>query len=281
MDTSRIDEFIEYVQNFSVLEMKLIKEQTGVCSIDVELETKYQAFVKCTNKLCVEYGENIIVVLFVFRDKIKGCRTMIKKRLDYMLQYDGEKASIYYKVRSCLRHLDKICLRASGHLKKMLDLYGVKKGVLTNAEKDKLTTKHCQSTYVPVTSGDGVKEANDVYYTTSFSDKTLQKVFDYLIKRGCLHTETLLSDFIYYFTGRGEKVNNGLKWDSEIGGKVKLAYFINTIIMGGRDQDKSYWKKAEIIFGVRALGNSYSRSSSNKDNSSNEQLQEDIKKLLK
>lgn len=281
MDTARIDEFVEYVQNFSDLEMKLIKEQAGACSIDVELETKYQAFVKCTNEICVEYGENITVVLLLVRDKIKGCRTKIKKRLDYILQYDGEKAAIYYKVRSCLRHLYKICLRASGHLKKILDFYCVKKGVLNNAEKDKMTTKHCLSTCVSVTSSVVVKETNDVYYTTSFSDKALQKVFDYLIKRGCLHPETLLSDFIYYFTGRGEKVNNGLKWDSEIGGKVKLAYFINTIIKGGRDQDKSYWKKAEIIFGVRALGNSYSRSSSNKDNSSNEQLQEDIEKLLK
>ena len=113
MDTSRIDEFVEYVQNFSDLEMKLIKEQTGACSIDVELETKYQAFVKCTNEICVEYGENITVVLLLVLDKIKGCRTKIKKRLDYILQYDGEKAAIYYKVRSCLRHLYKICLRAS------------------------------------------------------------------------------------------------------------------------------------------------------------------------
>jgi hypothetical protein len=74
------------------------------------------------------------------------------------------------------------------------------------------------------------------------------------------------------------EIVDGLDKDAK---KVRLAYFINTIIKGGRDQDKSYWKKAEIIFAVKGLANSYSMSNSNNDNTSNEQFVDDIEKLLK
>lgn len=281
MDTTKIDEFIHYLQEYYIIEQRISKNHTYAHSVKLALLDKYDAFENCTHELCVEHGENITIILLSYRDKLKDFLTLINKEIDYYRQSDKKKNHIYYYVIGCLKSFLVKCSQAIKHLDRLLGYYGVKTEVAHDNTETGIMTIGYSTVGTQNLNNEITTIIDDVHYTTSFSDKTLEKVYDYLIKRGCLHPETLLSDFIYYFTGRGEKVNNGLKWDSEIGGKVKLAYFINTIIKGGRDQDKSYWKKAEIIFGVSALGNSYSRSSSNKDNSSNEQLQEDIKKLLK
>ena len=278
MDTSRIDEFVSYLHNFCRAEDSIIRKH----HIPVRLNDKYKAFEQCVYELCVENGKNITILLLVYRDKLSNSLTALNIRLDYYIQSDGEKTSEQISVIRFLRMSCKTCSQAIRYLNKLLKLYGVKTDCVFNGVEDnKPVAEHCPSIDIPVTSEAMVKETDNVYYTTSFSDKNLKKVFDYLIKRGCLHPETLFSDFVYNFTGRGEKAKDGLKWEGKDAKKVRLAYFINTIIKGGRDQDKSYWKKAEIIFAVKGLANSYSMSNSNNDNTSNEQFVEDIEKLLK
>lgn len=271
MDTSRIDEFVSFLRDFDRVEQSIIRKHP----ISARLNDKYKAFEHCIYELCVEHGESITILLLVYRDKLNNSLTALNIRLDFYLRFDGEKTTEYFNVLRFLRMSYKICSQAIGCINKILVLYGKKEC------NDTMVIEHCPPVGTPSLNNDTTTKANDVYYTTSFSDKTLEKVYDYLIKRGCLHPETLLSDFIYYFTGRGEKAKDGLKWEGKDAKKVRLAYFINTIIKGGRDQDKSYWKKAEIIFAVKGLANSYSMSNSNNDNTSNEQFVDDIEKLLK
>ena len=271
MDTARIDEFVSFLRDFDRVEQSIIRKHP----ISARLNDKYKAFEHCIYELCVEHGESITILLLVYRDKLNNSLTALNIRLDFYLRFDGEKTTEYFNVLRFLRMSYKICSQAIGCINKILVLYGKKEC------NDTMVIEHCPPVGTQNLNNEITTIIDDVHYTTSFSDKTLKKVFDYLINRGCLHHETLLSDFIYFFTGRGAKNNDCLKWTSKKGGKVKLAYFINTIIKGGRDQDKSYWKKAEIIFGVKGLANSYSMSYSNNDNTSNEQFVEDIEKLLK
>lgn len=261
MDITKIDEFVRYFQEFCSVEQSIIKKHP----IQIRLNDKHKAFEQCINELCVEHGENITILLLVYRDKLKNSLTALNIRLDYYIRYDGEKTTEYNSILKSLRMYCLICSKAVQYLNKLLELYDSQmESVHNNTSNSNITT-----------------QANNVYYTTAFSDKIVKNVFDYLINKEFLQPQTLLSDFIYFFTGRGAKKHDCLKWTSKKGGKVKLAYFINTIIKGGRDQDKSYWKKAEIIFGVKGLANSYSMSYSNNDNTSNEQFVEDIEKLLK
>ncbi len=282
MDTSRIDEFVRYIDDFQRVEVAIINKRTEARSAYIELHEKYNAFEKCIYELCVDKGNNITILLLVYRDKLNDSLSKTRWKLNHYLQNDGEKTPIYIKVRGFVKLSHELCFKAIKCLDRLLHYHGMKKECThDNTENNTMTSKHCPTVGTPSLNNDTTTKTNDVYYTTSFSDKTLEKVYDYLIKRGCLHPETLLSDFIYYFTGRGEKAKDGLKWKGKDAKKVRLAYFINTIIKGGRDQDKSYWKKAEIIFAVKGLANSYSMSNSNNDNTSNEQFVDDIEKLLK
>lgn len=120
------------------------------------------------------------------------------------------------------------------------------------------------------------KDTN-VHYTTTFSDKKLKKVYDYLIENGHLEKDTLLSDFIYFFTGRGKKVNNGLRWSSKKGEKVNLAFFLQAII--GDDPKAKVWKKAEDIFGKKGLAQSYSEAPETSLHA--RKISRDIQRLIK
>ena len=252
------------------------------------VRSKYDAFKTCILQWCMTNGANTAQALIVYQEEIERQQKEYRRHKE-MFKSMLEARGIQLKplVSSPFEEQALIDVTISDNDYKVFsDIKNYNNAMLLHLSDairfiDKMINVYCPSAVTSVTRGAVVHEPDDVYYTTSFSDKTLKKVFDYLIKRGCLHPETLLSDFIYYFTGRGEKAKDGLKWEGKDAKKVRLAYFINTIIKGGRDQDKSYWKKAEIIFAVKGLANSYSMSNSNNDNTSNEQFVEDIEKLLK
>ena len=123
------------------------------------------------------------------------------------------------------------------------------------------------------------KADSSIHYKMNLSDTKLEKIYNYLVENNHIERENLLPDFIYFFTGRGKNVNDGLKWKSD---KVRLAYFIDTIIEECGSKEKKFWKKAEIIFGERGLGNKYNQAlKKNIDNSQNEKITTDVRKLIK
>lgn len=256
MDTSRIDDFIHVMQNPStpIIVRGKIRRGENFHEFNKSIICKEREFEKCIIELCLVYGDNVNKALSIYRDKLISVRSRYKVfiknakndepkfvRSFYMLMWDIAQMAIKY--------IDKIINKEENVV-----------NTPTYAKKQKM------------------QNTSDVYYATNYTNKQLRRVYKYLIDNGHLEADNLLSDFIYFFTGRGKKVNDCLKWKSS---KVGLAYFIDAIIVKGGTKDKQFWKKAETIFRESNLANKYSQSVKNKDNSQNEKIANDIKRLLK
>lgn len=87
------------------------------------------------------------------------------------------------------------------------------------------------------------KRCSTDYYHTQFSDEKLTRVYDYLMEQGYLQADNTLQEFVYYFSGRGEKPTKKLTWCGEFP-MVKLSHFLHVI--AGCDGEK--WKKAKMVF---------------------------------
>ena len=122
-----------------------------------------------------------------------------------------------------------------------------------------------------------MQNTSDVYYATTHTNKKLRRVYKYLIENGHLEKDNLLSDFLYYFTGKGEKVNNILKWSTKYRAKVDLAFFLVAIV--GGDRSAECWNKAKTIFGVTGLAQSYNQAP--ETSISERKISKDVLDLLK
>lgn len=268
MDIKAITDFLDMVDHDCKIDWTRRRISEGKqCYLNwrEELESKQRAFEICVMECYMNHQQGANIPMSIYADRLAKALHTIDN--SFMAKYDKPKPidSLPRKQRDVCRYDRSIrcaIVKASDYLDKMKKLYDGKSVVDNSINDDKASSI-------------------DVHYTINITENKLKSIFQYLIGNDYLDKDTLITDFVYYFTGKGTRKNNGLKWTSKKGCKVKLAYFINTIIKGGRDQDKSYWKKAEIIFGVKGLANSYSMSYSNNDNTSNEQFVEDIEKLLK
>lgn len=92
---------------------------------------------------------------------------------------------------------------------------------------------------------------DEAHYKDIYTPQQLDIIFDYLIDNEYLDPKTQREDFVYYFSGRGEKPNVGLRW---IGTKINAAFFIETFYI----DDAKKWKKSQLIFGFTRLNNSLS-----------------------
>lgn len=91
------------------------------------------------------------------------------------------------------------------------------------------------------------------HYNLNYNKEQFKFVYDHLISDKYIDSTTTLEDFIYYFSGNGNKPKNGIKWLST---KVNLSLFIGEFCF---NVDKK-WKIAKDIFGYNGLAQSYSNS---------------------
>lgn len=89
------------------------------------------------------------------------------------------------------------------------------------------------------------------HYQDIYSIDQLEIIRKYLINNKYLHKDTSTEDFVYYFSGKGDKPQKPLQW---IGYKIDAAFFIDTFY----NKETKKWKKAQQVFGYERLDNSLS-----------------------
>lgn len=109
------------------------------------------------------------------------------------------------------------------------------------------------------------------HYNLDYNEEQFNSIYAFLINGKHLESTTALEDFIYYFSGKGNKPQDGLKW---IDKKVNLAIFINTFC----NNDNKKWVKAKQIFGEDGLRQSNGNTAYRKDDNN---PFEDLKNTLK
>ena len=102
----------------------------------------------------------------------------------------------------------------------------------------------------PISYNDTVSDELS-HYNLDYNEEQFKSIYNFLIDGKYLESTTALNDFIYYFSGNGDKPQHGLKW---LGSKVNLALFLAELC----NNDGKKWEKAKNIFGVDGLAQSYS-----------------------
>lgn len=88
------------------------------------------------------------------------------------------------------------------------------------------------------------------YFRGLYTDEQLKVIYDHLLYR-YLHNATLFDDFVYYMTGRGNKIpTERMVWVKD---NVDLAHFIDAFF----SEHNKRWKIAEMIFGKKRLASAY------------------------
>lgn len=109
------------------------------------------------------------------------------------------------------------------------------------------------------------------HYNLDYNEEQFKSIYSFLVDGEYLESTTALNDFIYYFSGKGDKPHHGLKW---IDKKVNLAQFIDTLC----NKENKKWAIAELIFGVYGLRQSNGNTAYRKDDNN---PFEDLKNTLK
>lgn len=87
------------------------------------------------------------------------------------------------------------------------------------------------------------KRCSTDFYYTQFSDEKLRRVYDYLMEQGYLQVDNTFQEFVYYFSGRGEKPTKKLTWCGKYA-MVELSHFLYVIAKN----DSTIWEKAKKVF---------------------------------
>lgn len=109
------------------------------------------------------------------------------------------------------------------------------------------------------------------HYNLNYNEEQFKSIYTFLVDGKYLESTTALEDFIYYFSGKGDKPHHGLKW---IDKKVNLAQFIDTLC----NKENRKWVIAELIFGEYGLRQSNGNTAYRKDDNN---PFEDLKNTLK
>lgn len=103
---------------------------------------------------------------------------------------------------------------------------------------------------VPSKTKDEDSIGYNFYFRGLYTDEQLEVIYDHLLYR-YLHNETQFEDFVYYMTGRGDKIpTDGMIWVKD---NVDLAHFIDAFF----SEHNKRWKIAEMIFGKKRLASAY------------------------
>lgn len=265
MDTSRIDDFISimYTVSFDKKVLDIIKTGGNLHEYQKGIYQKRKDFESCVIDLCLKYGDNTDKALLIYRNRLVDCQELQENRRERPKMYaqmyeeytDKELASLDVFFSFIIKLISK-------------EIMFIDK--ITNKEENVVNTP----TYAKKQK---MQNTSDVYYATNHTNKKLRRVYNYLIDNGHLEKDNLLSDFLYYFTGKGEKVNNILKWSTKYRAKVDLAFFLVAIV--GGDRSAECWNKAKTIFGVTGLAQSYNQAP--ETSISERKISKDVLDLLK
>lgn len=287
MNIQPILDYLDVVatSNCSANMLLCIKNEQGLQEYSDMVRSKRKDFESCILEWCMQHGANAALSLTIHKEKLEGYKKNYehqKKMFISLINRMGETLEPF--LTSPFLADDSpapICIEKPNDKenKRIKNYFGFILFEVGDSIRfiDKMIDAYGKIE-IPDTADKTDKKITNVYYATNHTNKKLRRVYNYLIDNGHLETDNLLSDFIYFFTGRGKKVNDCLKWKSS---KVGLAYFIDAIIVKGGTKDKQFWKKAETIFRESNLANKYSQSVKNKDNSQNEKIANNIQRLLK
>lgn len=264
MNIQPILNFLDVVDasNCSANMLLCIRKEQGLQEYSDMVRSKRKDFESCILEWCMQHGANAALSLTIHKEKL------VRYSKDYERQKElfislinsmGESLEPFltspFSVEGAPVRIEKpndkenkriknyfrfILLEVGDSIRfidKMIDAYGK----IDIPDIDNKT--------------DNIITNTNVYYTTNYTNKQLRRVYKYLIGNGHLEADNLLSDFIYFFTGRGEKVNNCLKWSSERGAKVNLAFFL--IAITGGERKSKIWEKAKVIFNKTGLAQSF------------------------
>ena len=253
MDTSRIDEYIHFIEAHRSIENDIIREKVETWSVILEIQEKQDSFERAITDLCLKYGDNGAKVLLMYKNKIHRCGKNISKDIDRMLRYNGEKDKPYFAVRTYKRKLWFSCNKACRLIDEIIRGFNIQPQQQSYS-KNFNNTVNCTDI-----SNSNSKDEKLSHFNDTRTDEQLCKMLKELIDLGYIANDTNEFDFIYYFSGRGKRPANRLKWSNADGKGVVLSIFINHFYYS----ESKRWKKAEMIFGKAKLGNAYNQSVNN------------------
>lgn len=270
MDTSRLNDFVDMVDtNYHTAKVFGIIKRIGIDEYRKDVRQKEKAFEQCVIEFYLEYGNNTDRALGIYYDKlIHGYKILYRQIMKLPPLYLGDSNTrqlcyfytylIDYSLKA-IKYISKIL--KTNYRQDIQDKRKIDGFINDTPQQNKQNEPLNKNRACAMHDADLQKEtdasssATNVFYTTNYTNKQLKRVYKYLIENGHLEADNLLSDFIYFFTGRGKKVNNCLKWSSERGAKVNLAFFL--IAITGGERKTKIWKKAKVIFNKTGLAQSF------------------------
>ena len=239
-----------------------VRKEQGLQEFSGVVHSKRKDFESCILEWCMQHGANAALSLTIYKEKLVEYQKIYshqKEMFGSLINSMGETLEPFL-TSPFTREDSPICIekpndKENKRIKNyfrfiLLELYDSIRFI------DKMIDAYGKID-IPDATDKTDKKITNVYYTTNHTNKKLRRVYKYLVENGHLAEENPLPDFLYYFTGKGKKTNNSLKWSSKRGAKVDLAFFLITITGGERKLE--CWKKAKTIFGVTGLAQSYNQ----------------------
>lgn len=118
------------------------------------------------------------------------------------------------------------------------------------------------------------KNETFMHYDETYTDSQLLYILTNFKDKGYIANSTNEKDFMYFFSGKGDVPEHGLKWSST---QIGLAVFLKVFYYN----DNQIWKKAENIFGIGNLSKTYNCKAESKKGKEHEVYFEKLLKEVK
>lgn len=271
MDTSKLDNFVRIVQDEShnLKIVKLLRASDNLREYRRNIQHKETVFESAVVEFCCMYGDNANKALGLYRDKlICGYKRQQARSNQHSLsslpESERNHINLFYRIflsviLKAIKCLDNILSMDSSQ-----ELHQSKQKVYSINDDD-LQKKKTEKIKLPYP-----------HYGNKYTDEQLKYILKTLIERGYIACDTNESDFIYFFSGRGEVPKSGLQWNEGVA-HVHLCAFLKKFFA----EDKRIWNKAESIFNMNNLGRIYSRDIFNSTGEESESFFEKLEKSIK
>lgn len=227
MSIDVISDFIHSVYSYDKGDKIIKMLETGELDFDTWAQDVYDK-----RQLCEDY------ILHIFEeDNIK----IIELLYRYHDRFDKSYKEDYRQIRPSLNEQGELTPHHT-----ISDRYH-----FFRCTQMKMLIKYMESTLPLRTRKAKQRKEIPLFYERRFNDEQLELLFNFLIEKGDLAL-TDFHNFKYFFTGEGETPTKQLKWVSS---NKNLTLFINSFF----GNDNALWKKAESIFGIKNLAQSYNQ----------------------
>lgn len=245
-----IDSFIDALYGYNIHNRiidKLCRGELRFSRWAESLKKKRMYFESATLELCAKNGADAAKALCVYNDRFSQSISRYSQSHRFDIQYnlkENRRGFLAQKYHEC--RLKEIT-NAKEHLDKLQHTYGVL-----------YYTPRCTD-----------------YYDTKLSDEKLEKLYNYFVENGYLSSRNTLSEFTYYFTGRGNTPTTKLYWQKY---NTYLSRFLNIVVKN----DDKMWSKAEKMIFANCKGLLKSLTNHVSDNAQKgyDAYEQDIKSLI-